>query len=141
MKTARPLICLLAASLIIGIVLAVGGCGGGGTDEEIVIGVQMKADDTFAPRGSVGAPGTRVRWTNEDTQHHAVIADPGNPIAGGPNSDAKFPVGLAAGDSFEWRIPLGTPAGTVFYYHCRFKGAAGTGTAFGTGMVGKITVN
>jgi len=138
----RQTLRLSALVLVAAIALAallLGGCGGG-IEDDIIVPVLMKDNDTFSPRAIAAAPGAVVRWTNEDTQHHSAIADPDNPVPGGPDSDMRIPLGLVKGQAFEWRVPWDAASGTVWYYHCRFRGTAGNGTSFGTGMVGKITV-
>lgn len=103
--------------------------------------VQMNESDLFAPETVTVAPGTTIVFSNIDSDPHAPIADPGDPVAGGPDSDLVFPDGVPAGQIYSWRVPLDTAAGTNWYYHCRFHGTAGDGSHLGTGMVGVISVN
>jgi len=76
-----------------------------------------------------------VSWVNNDSVPHTVTSD-----TGVFDSDTDSPTGLGNGDTFEFRIPADAAPGTTYYYHCRFHGAAGNGSAYGTGMAGRIVV-
>ena len=78
-----------------------------------------------------------MRWTNNDALPHTVKSDTAEP---GLDSDPTFPGGLANGQQFSWTVPNTATTGTKFFYHCKFHGTAGNGTAFGAGMVGSLTV-
>jgi plastocyanin len=109
-------------------------------DNGATINVSMTDQDKFDPESIQVEPGDTVKWTNNDTDAHAPIVDPGNEQAGGPNSDADYPDGVPAGGTYSWKVPEGVSVGAKWYYHCRFHGEPGDGHSLGTGMVGVITV-
>lgn len=94
---------------------------------------------SFDPVDITVKAGSDVTWTNEGSFPHTATTDPLNPVAGGPDSDSQYPLGMGQGDIYAWTVPE-VPSGTVWYYHCRFHGFAGDGTSPGSGMVGSITV-
>jgi plastocyanin len=99
--------------------------------------VSMSATDTFEPKTLSVQAGDLIRWTNHDEDAHSVKPDVATP---GMDSDVEFPNGMPGGATFDFRVPADTPNGTKIFYHCRFHGSAGSGTDFGTGMVGVIQV-
>ena len=116
------------------------GCNGGGVGPNPArIDVMATNQDKFNPRDIVVDKGTKVVWTNADTDNHTVIMDSLDPVAGGPNSDNTKPAGIPPQGTFSWTVP-NVQSGTIWYYHCRFHGTAGNGHDFGTGMVGVIVV-
>jgi plastocyanin len=117
------------------------GCNGGGFGANpATVAVLATQLDTFSPRDIVVDKGTKVTWTNVDTDYHAVIVDPQNAYANGPNSDLAQPQGIPPQGKFSWTVPTNAASGTKWYYHCRFHGTAGNGQDYGTGMVGFIIV-
>jgi plastocyanin len=130
-----PLV-LLAAAII--------GCGGsssggsttGGTTPNKVT-VTMPAGSMFTPMDAAVNPGDTVEWVNNDTLPHTIKPDVATPSM---DSDPTFPGGIANGQKFSWVVPVSATPGTKFFYHCKFHGTAGNGTAFGAGMVGVVTV-
>ena len=92
--------------------------------------------DAFSPKTVSAGAGQTVTWTNLDMDVHTVTPD----SAGGPDSSALFPNGLATGDTYTWTVPANAASGTKFYYHCSFHGAAGNGSSFGAGMSGVVAV-
>ncbi len=109
--------------------------GGGGGQQKVA--VSMTNQDTFSPQVANASAGQTVEWTNNDADHHSVKPDVATPNM---DSDPQFPPGLAPGEKFSFTVPANTPAGTKFFYHCRFHGGAGNGTALGPGMSGEILV-
>ena len=111
--------------VLIGII----GCGGENGGNTSLIG--MDAGDVFTPKSFSASVGDRVSWLNRDVDTHSVTFDTNS---AGPNSPD-----LSTGGEYSWVVP-NVPSGTKIFYHCRFHGAAGDGTTFGTGMVGVVTV-
>ena len=95
----------------------------------------------FSPADITAHAGDSVMWTNQDNTNHTVTADATNTASGGPNSDTTLSNGLTNGQTYMFTVPAGTAVGTKWYYHCRFHGSAGNGSADGAGMSGSITVN
>ncbi|MBM3501352.1 MAG: hypothetical protein FJX74_22085 [Armatimonadetes bacterium] len=93
----------------------------------------------FSPRTITVPRGSTVKWVNKESFMHTVTRDPLNPVAGGPNSDATFPSGMALNDSYSWTVPS-VASGTTFFYHCRFHATPGNGSSLGAGMTGSVTV-
>jgi hypothetical protein len=127
----------LSLSVLAAAVLA--GCGGNAAEEFLgtTVNVSMTPSDTFSPVDMVAPASARVVWTNNDNGPHAVNSDTN---VQNFNSDLFAPQGLQNGQKFVWFIPSNATSGTKYYYHCRFHGTAGNGTALGTGMAGSITV-
>jgi plastocyanin len=105
----------------------------------MVVTVNMTSN-AFAPREIRAMPGDTITWTNSDQVPHTVTVDPGNPVAGGPDSDTDQPDGINPGQSWTWKVPENATAGTTLYYHCRFHGQPVDGKTMGTGMAGAIVV-
>ncbi|MEN6304108.1 MAG: hypothetical protein ABFD96_15360 [Armatimonadia bacterium] len=99
--------------------------------------VGMKAN-AFAPREMVAPAGTTISFVNNDTRTHTVTADV--MLAAAPNSDKEYPNGMKPGQSYTWTIPATASEGTTWYFHCRFHGDSGDGTAPGPGMTAAIRV-
>jgi plastocyanin len=97
----------------------------------------MTSAFAFSPKVLIVRPADVVVWTNDSGMMHDVTPDPGAPVT--MESDASFPAGMMNGDRFRWTVPLNLARGTYFY-HCDFHGSAGSGSGFGGGMVGAITV-
>jgi plastocyanin len=95
---------------------------------------------TYTPREAAVGRGDIVVWTNSDIYQHTVTADAHNAVLGGPNSDAKYPDGFTAGQTYAWTVPADAVPGTTWYYHCRFHGQPGDGKRLGDDMSGSITV-
>jgi len=93
----------------------------------------------FSPRTITVPRGSTVKWVNKESFPHTVTRDALNPVAGGPDSDAAFPTGMALNDSYSWTVPS-VASGTTFFYHCRFHGTPGNGSSLGAGMTGSVTV-
>jgi plastocyanin len=87
----------------------------------------------FSPNSITVAAGTTVVFTNTGSiLAHNVTSD----VAGsGPKSQT-----ITAGQSYSWTVPAGSASGKKFFFHCTFHGAAGNGSALGTGMAGVIIV-
>jgi len=96
--------------------------------------VQMSGA-AFVPQSLTRAAGQTVHWINNDNAAHTVTSD-----TGVFNSDTGSPSGLGHGDTFDFQIPADAASGTTYYYHCRIHGVAGNGSAYGTGMAGRIVV-
>lgn len=99
--------------------------------------VGMKGDK-FTPREMVAPAGTTIAFVNNDTRTHTVTADV--VLAGAPSSDQPYPNGMKPGQSYTWTIPETASEGTTWYFHCRFHGDSGDGTAPGPGMTAVIRV-
>jgi len=113
-----------------GVVLlaAFAGCGGSGSDVELVRGVTVEVDardNTFDPEDTEVAAGTRIRFANVGRNDHNVI----------PNSDDQSELlvetdDLGPGDEAVVRL---TEPGTYRYF-CSIHGTAEAG------MIGTIEV-
>lgn len=137
-----PFVLAAATALVIG-------CGGsssggsstnatnGGTTGTTVVVDMPNGTMSFSPANAAVHAGDTVKWTNSDALPHTIKPDTAVPNM---DSDTAFPGGLSNGQQFTWLVPAGTAAGTQFFYHCKFHGTAGNGTALGNGMVGVITV-
>jgi hypothetical protein len=99
------------------------------------------SDGAFTPSAVEVPAGSIIRFRNDSAVPLTVLADATNLVAGGPNSGGAFPLGIPAGETFDFQVPVGTVAGTSFFYHEPVRGTAGTGTVVGTGMAGVITVS
>ena len=100
----------------------------------------LDGPNRFDPQQVQVHPGDTVVWTNAGQHHHTVNSDPGT-AAGGPDSDAQFPTGLAHGDTFSFTVPVTAAPGTAWFYYCRFHAPPGPAHALGPGMTGSITVH
>lgn len=105
------------------------GCGGEKIGTGSIIG--MDSGDVFSPKSYSASVGDRVTWINRDIDTHTVTFDTNS---AGPNSPD-----LTTGGEYSWVVP-NVPSGTKIFYHCKFHGSAGDGSAFGQGMVGVVTV-
>lgn len=123
--------------LALAAVAVLAGCGGGAATSRQRTLVQMSAGDQFTPKTVMVPAGSKIRWTNADTDVHTVEPDVADVDM---DSDTMFPNGLPPGASFEWEVPSSAASGQKYYYHCRLHGTAGDGTDFGTGMAGVIIV-
>ena len=111
------------------------GCGGASLTANNLF-VNMNPGSVYAPQTVTVAGGQTVTWVNRDSVAHSVTVDT---QAGGPDSDSVHPAGMTNGQTYFWTVP-NAPSGTKYYYHCRFHGTAGNGSAFGTGMTGVVIV-
>lgn len=107
--------------------------GGGGT----TVAVTMNGM-AFSPQLVNAHAGDTVQWTNVGSLPHTVNSDTSQ---AGLDSSSQFPSGIGQNGVFSWTVPANATLGTHFFYHCNFHGAAGNGSALGTGMSGEITVN
>ncbi len=98
--------------------------------------VDVSINANFAPVTIQAKAGQVVRWTNNDFAAHSVTND----FAGGPDSEAAHPGGMAAGMVYSWTVPAAAVVGRKYFYHCRFHGAAGNGVSLGLGMAGVVQV-
>lgn len=144
-----PFVLAAAAAFIIGC----GGSSGGGSSTNATNGATTATNGgtgsvtvtvdmpngtmSFSPANAAVHAGDTVKWTNSDALPHTIKPDT---AVANMDSDPTFPGGLANGQQFTWVVPAGTPAGTQFFYHCKFHGTAGNGSALGNGMAGVITV-
>jgi plastocyanin len=110
------LITLLAACLA----FAIAGCGGGGDNGGSSsssggkpVTIDMK-DIKFAPKDATVKVGQTVKWVNQDTVDHDVVAKSG--------ADFKSEL-FGNGKSFEWKADK---AGTVNYVCTVHPGMVGT---------------
>jgi plastocyanin len=132
--------CLFVALILTCFVTGVAGCGGSGGANPARVDVAANEQNAFIPQNIVVARGTQVVWSNTASHNHTVIADPQDPVAGGPNSDASQPAGIPPQGQYSWTVPGNAASGTIWYYHCRIHGTAGNGHDYGSGMVGVIVV-
>jgi plastocyanin len=144
MRPIRFLPFLLAAA--VAVVIGCGGSSGGGSSTNATNGgttgntvtVDMPTGTmSFSPVNAQVHAGDTVKWTNSDALPHTIKPDT---AVANMDSDPAFPGGMANGQQFTWTVPAGATAGTQYFYHCKFHGTAGNGTALGNGMVGVITV-
>lgn len=124
----------LLAVLLLSVIL---GCGGSNGNTAADLQVNM-VSNAFQPQIVSAKPGQNVVFTNLDSSVHTVTGD----VAGGPDSDSTYPVGIPHLLSYTFNVPSSAAHGTVIYYHSRInnEGMAGNGTQLGTGMVGEIQV-
>jgi plastocyanin len=110
--------------------------------------VTVPDEDRFAPFAVVIHVGDKVRWTNNDTDDHTVVADNAFDTAGHQGTDQLLP----SGQSFT--LSFSRPG--VFVYYCRFHahldadnqpvapgpdgGIQDPNGNFGTPMSGVVTV-
>ena len=97
--------------------------------------LQIAINAQFLPAVLTVRPGAILQWINRAGSMRTVVADDGS-----FTSDTLYPRGIPGGESWAWVVPLTMPAGSRIYYHCRLQGAAGDGTAPGTGLAGVIEV-
>lgn len=113
--TARGRAARVGLSLVVGSILvaslAVGGFSCGGDAEAGVVTVVM-AGLTFTPSEITIAPGTKVRWVNEDQTAHTSTADGWSMETDDPLAWNSFP--MNPGDEFERTFD----AVGVFDYFC-----------------------
>jgi plastocyanin len=144
MTNRKNIFSMVLLGLVFAMAAAIGmvGCNenDGGVPDPWEVDVMATSSDTFSPQEILVDNGTTVKWTNIDTDPHTVVADPLDPVSGGPHSDPYLPDGIAPGESWSWIVPANAASGTKWYYHCRIHGAAGDGDSYGTGMVGLIVV-
>jgi plastocyanin len=141
----------LVIALIVAIFIGVGCMGSGGS----LTGTTNGATNTTSGGGGTTVPvdmngmlftpqlvnahaGDTVQWTNSGSLPHTVNSDTAQAAL---DSSGQFPSGITQGNSFSWQVPANAAIGTHYFYHCAFHGAAGNGSALGTGMTGEITVN
>ncbi len=128
---------VLASGIALLVWFSASGCGGGaGSDSLIPLNVFLTTEHAFAPKETFAVPNQSVTFKNSDFDVHSVTAD----SEGGPSSDHDYPEGMMPNDLYTFLVPSDAAPGTQYFFHCRFHGAAGDGTHYGTGMVGVITV-
>lgn len=143
-KELAPLLFFIALFIAIGCMGSGGPTNGttaatnGGATGGTTVPVTMSGTMSFTPQIVNAHAGDTVQWTNNTGLTHTVTSDTGQP---GPDSSTQSPGGIGPSGTFSWTVPANATVGTNYFYHCLFHGAAGTGTALGTGMTGEITVN
>jgi len=134
---------LAVAAVMLAVLLGSFATAGAATPDQakqVSVTIEMSKDFTFVPQTANVAAGTLVVFHNSASMPHDAIVDPQNTAKGGPNSDAAYPNGVPAGQSYSWSVPANAVKGTKWFYHCRFHGTAGDGKHLGTGMAGVIVV-
>lgn len=113
---------------MLAVVLAAGGCGGGGDDVELVRGVDVEVqarDNVFAPETIEVAAGTNVHFVNVGRNDHNVI----------PASDDQDELLVETdelGPGMDAVVRLTEPG--TYRYYCSLHGTADAG------MIGTVEV-
>ena len=124
-----------AVFAVVSVACIVVGCSLYGGINQVPEGTVQMSGAAFVPQSITRAAGQTVHWINNDNAAHTVTSD-----TGVFNSDTGSPSGLTHGQTFDFQIPADAAPGTTYYYHCRIHGTASNGSAYGTGMAGRIVV-